>query len=62
MILEEQKPGGNFMKQIVKEYHKFYNKAWHNLDFTKDSKRTFYGCGIILILGAVASYQIINKK
>ena len=62
MITEEQKQDGKFMKQIVKEYHKFYNKAWKNLDFTKDTKRTMYGCGMILILGAVASYTIINKK
>ncbi len=62
MITEEQKQDGKFMKQIVKEYHKFYNKAWTNLDFTKDTKRTMLGCGLILILGAVGSYAIINKK
>lgn len=62
MITEEQKPDGKFMQSIVKEYHKFYNKAWINLDFTKDTKRTMYGCGMILILGAVASYTIVNKK
>jgi len=62
MITEEQKRDGKFMASIVKEYHKFYNKAWNNLDFTKDTKRTMYKCGMILILGAVASYTIVNKK
>jgi hypothetical protein len=62
MITEGQKQDGKFMQNIVKEYHKFYNKAWSNLDFTKDTKRTLYRCGAILILGAVGSYVIVNKK
>ena len=64
MITEEQKQDGKkkLFKEVVKKYHQIYNGAWNNLDFTKDTKRTMLGCGLILILGAVGSYTIINKK
>jgi hypothetical protein len=64
MILGEQKPGGkrNLIKQIKGKYNQLYNGAWNELDLSKSSKRALAGAGMILLIGAMASYSIITKN
>jgi hypothetical protein len=64
MISEEQKPGGKrkLIKQIKGKYNQLYNGAWNELDLSKSSKRALAGAGMILLIGAMASYSIITKN
>ena len=64
MISEEIKPDGKrkTIKQIKRKYNQIVNGAWNELDLTKSSKRSLAGAGLILLIGAMASYSIITKN
>lgn len=64
MIFEGPKPDGkrNLIKQIKGKYNQLYNGAWNELDLSKSSKRALANAGMILLIGAMASYSIITKN
>lgn len=61
MIFEAPKRVGkkHTIKSITDD---LYNGAWNNLDFSKETKRTFIGAGLIIALGALSAYNSITKK
>lgn len=61
MIQEAQKRVGkkHTIKSITTD---LMNGAWNNLDLSKNSKRTFLTCGLIIGLGALGAYHSIKNQ
>lgn len=63
MIFEAQKPAGKKKRTIKSVTDDLMNGAWHNLDFSKSSKKAITTAGLIIVFGgAAAAYFILKKK